>query len=474
MEQHSQDPGRRVAQHTLAQEFIELIHGYEATKYAQYQHKKFMENTKNPSFSSLLGQNQVSATLQEDNVSREAPIGGSLPLHLRGDNDGAVLPSGDRKVNRNNPENFVSQRLNRFAPQNNPNDTTATTHVTLPKSMVDQQSMAKVLFSAGLVASRSEGHRLLENKGAYIGRRSSNREAMGDDLSFVPATLNDPGQTWRNVIKDRDLDFENPMDEKDEEGILILRTGKWKIRIIRIVSDKKFDTLGLPDPAGWSETKSVLAARRTTGKSMGEPTLRPLHPSSSSETWPEVFSPSAKPSRKDAETERRAGRFSAFKHFENEAPHKATPARPSSDRGRRALSTSTALSRAMFPWGEEKVPRRGSRPAYPDPQTQTHMPRYLRTSPANPAYRSSLSLDEERRVRRRKNAIVLGERAKANARVLENQREDQADRRKHELKQGLLRLRKLEQAKSERSQMTPDGDRESADAPHDSGGSKVC
>jgi len=83
---------------------------------------------------------------------------------------------------------------------------------------------------------------------------------MGDDLSFVPAKLMDPLQTWRNVIRDDEASA--TMDKEGEEGLLILRQGKWRVRICRIVSDEKFETLGLEDPPGWVEWKSVQKAEK--------------------------------------------------------------------------------------------------------------------------------------------------------------------------------------------------------------------
>ena len=60
---------------------------------------------------------------------------------------------------------------------------------------------------------------------------------MGDQLEFSPA-LNWHADETEKYIIDGDL--------------LILRVGKWKIKIVKIVSDEEFERLGLTAP-GWKE-----------------------------------------------------------------------------------------------------------------------------------------------------------------------------------------------------------------------------
>lgn len=226
MAQHKNDPSKRIPQHKLAYEFVSLVHGAQAASDASDQHKNVFAK---PTLSSLTSSPSNPLTTNQNPKTREQGT-------------------------------FTSSQLNKFAPQTNA-QTTQSYHIVLPKSLIYDQPIARVLYAAGLVTSRSEGHRLAENGGAYIGRRSSNKEEMGDNVSFVPAKLRDPLQTWANVI--RDSGDANVSREKGEEGLLILRVGKWKVRIVRIVSDEVYEGMDVKEhPAGWLEMKAQLAAAR--------------------------------------------------------------------------------------------------------------------------------------------------------------------------------------------------------------------
>jgi len=110
-------------------------------------------------------------------------------------------------------------------------------HITLPRSLVTDQPIARVLYSAGLVASRSEGHRLCAQKGAYIGSKPSAVGPMSDTLEFSPCKNWKPEDTNNFIIDGK---------------LLILRVGKWKVKIVKIVSDEEFEAQGLMCP-GWKE-----------------------------------------------------------------------------------------------------------------------------------------------------------------------------------------------------------------------------
>lgn len=435
MAEHNKDPPKRLAQHTLAREFIHLAHGVEGVRDAEAQHNKFMLASKHPNLSNLLSGSQSPPS--EDSGPENAP------------------EAKKSKKDMNDIKNFVTHRVNKHAPPNNRNAPTAMQQLVLPKSLIWMQPVAKVFYSAGLVTSRSEGHRLCQNQGGYIGRLPSDRQTMGDALSFYPAKLQDPHRTWNNVIRDRERDSRSPMDKDGEEGILILRAGKWNVRIIRIVSDEKFKTLGLPDPPGWRE----LSSQKAAGKALQEQQEHPLpwHPDRPRDDADagDFVEPTARINRRELEANRRAGRASAVDVLERraaqgdpferpqptneESMRSSSPSRP--ERARPASSSSHDNS-TPFPWERElsKSATGPRRPRYPDPQTQTHLPKQTRHSLVNPAYRASLSPEELKQVRREKNAWVMRGRAEANQKILQEQREDQADRRRAELKKGLSRL----------------------------------
>lgn len=235
MDRHKNEPAQRLAQHKLASEFLELVHGAVAAKETEAQHRSLFTK---PTASSLLGTAQ--------NPQQPGPKKGN-PL--------ATNQNAQKRVE----STYWANSLNPYAVAVDQNNA-PTSQTVLPKSLVYNVSIAKVLYSAGLVSSRSEGHRLAQNQGVYIGSRASGTQTMGDDLSFTPAKLMDPMQTWRSVIRDDEKSA--TMDKQGEEGLLVLRQGKWRVRVCRIVSDEMFETLGIEDPPGWAEWKSLQKAEK--------------------------------------------------------------------------------------------------------------------------------------------------------------------------------------------------------------------
>lgn len=188
MQEHESQPSKRIAQRKLAFDVLELIHGAPAAKEAESQHGL---------------------------VFHPPPI--------------AKTATGD------------SQKLEDINPLLNPNaqPTTAmnapSPHLVLPKSLIYKQPFSRVLYAAGLVSSRSEGHRLVSKKGAYVGSKSGGGGSMGNQLEFTPIHNWNPDDTEKYVI---------------DHDIIILRVGKWKVKIVKIISDEEFEKQGLTAP-GW-------------------------------------------------------------------------------------------------------------------------------------------------------------------------------------------------------------------------------
>ncbi|PGH14699.1 tyrosine-tRNA ligase [Helicocarpus griseus UAMH5409] len=179
MEKHVQDPSKRLAQHKLAAEFVELIHGPAESRKAEEEHRKI--------------------------------FGGDVPLEER--------PARDLKLSDGSVFNLPSP------------------HVKLPRSLVVGQFFHKILWSAGLVNSKAEGFRLIAKEGARVGSRSDNQAVMEDKISYVPIKSWDKDAVERFIIDDK---------------MLILKVGKWKVKIVQIVSDEEYEALGLTAP-GWKE-----------------------------------------------------------------------------------------------------------------------------------------------------------------------------------------------------------------------------
>lgn len=197
MHEHAKEPSKRHAQHALARDVVEMIHGEDEAKTAEANHRML--------FAARSGQ------------EKPAPIGGDL-----------------------------SNSLNEKAPQTNSSNM-PTVSMVLPHSLVYHRPIARILHSAGLVSSKSEGHRLAANQGAYIGSRADGTGRMREDLTFTPVTLFAPYRT-KDYIIDGDL--------------LILRVGKWKLKVVKIVSDEEFERRGLTAP-GWEEMKKEAEEAKT-------------------------------------------------------------------------------------------------------------------------------------------------------------------------------------------------------------------
>lgn len=178
MNEHRADPGKRKAQHLLASEVLELVHGPEEALKTCSQH----QTMRNPTLASLSRQ-PASGSQQEQ--------------------------SSD------------SQRIS------------------LPMSLVHKTPFSRILYHAGVTATKSEGARTISKGGAYVASASPDASSDQDgELNFVP-------------IKDQ------VASEMVRDGLLILRIGKWKVRVVEVVPDEDFEALGQEAP-GWTEYKSTL------------------------------------------------------------------------------------------------------------------------------------------------------------------------------------------------------------------------
>lgn len=187
MAEHIQDPSKRVAQHALAREFVTIVHGAQAAAEAEGQHRMIFKP--------------------------------------RATTNSNIEVVGDWNVS-----------LNKYAPQTNV-ENMGSLNVTLPQSLVVGQPLHKVLWYAGLVSSKGEGHRLVASRGAHIGGKAGKESTLSDELSWRPIATTLPEETEKYII---------------DGDMLMLRVGKWKVRIVKIVSDEEYEASGLTCP-GWKE-----------------------------------------------------------------------------------------------------------------------------------------------------------------------------------------------------------------------------
>ncbi|CAG8418388.1 unnamed protein product [Penicillium salamii] len=221
MEEQNKDPSKRVAQHALASEFVELVHGKQEADAVALQHRQLFRPRASTAAPTPLSKTSVPPA-----------------SHARSITAGFETP----------------QSGNPYAPQTNFANM-GDMKVTLPESLVFNQPFNKVLWSAGLVSSKGEGHRVIVNNGAKVGSRPGDSGPMADQLSFTPIRIWAAEKTKEFVLNG---------------NLLMLKLGKWKFKSVHIVTDEEFRTQGLTAP-GWEELNAP-AETETTESESTEPT----------------------------------------------------------------------------------------------------------------------------------------------------------------------------------------------------------
>ena len=188
MEEHRNLPEKRVAQHTLAREFLHLAHGSTVAKETAELHHTRAAERKTINISGLLRQKSQEV---EEAVRRS-----SVPDYMRSPPSSKLL-TGVEKV----PET-----------------------VSVSCQFLEENSFPSVLQHVGLVNSRSEGHRLIINKGAYVACNTACETMDPDHLTWRPITSPIKGAPAGHV------------KWEGEKGLLVLRSGKWNVKIVRVFS----------------------------------------------------------------------------------------------------------------------------------------------------------------------------------------------------------------------------------------------
>jgi tyrosyl-tRNA synthetase len=152
--EHAQDASSRKAQHALAREVVSLVHGADAARDAEQQHRLLFGG--------------ASTTTNEK-------------------------PAVDIK---------------------------------LPRSLIYNKPIGRILQAAGLAATASEGQRLAQNAGAYIGSKTG---------------ANDTAVTWNQL---KSWQTESIPNFTLHDDLLFFRKGKQNIKIVQVVSDDEYESSG--------------------------------------------------------------------------------------------------------------------------------------------------------------------------------------------------------------------------------------
>lgn len=229
MGQQREDESKRVAQHILAKEIVELAHGAKEAKKAETAHREAFSH----------GTNTFSLGALRHSMSSIKAAGTSSDL--RPSQADQALLSYKKAYAASSTTQAIAGTTHE--PPKSSNDKI----VTIPATMVQPGSFPRVLHAAGLASSKSEAHRLIAKKGAYVVVPNSGSVEAPSVLQWItiePSATADPSHFL--------VDWE----------ALVLRSGKSKIQICRVVPEEQFKAEGLTCP-GWEGQKQSEAPSNT-------------------------------------------------------------------------------------------------------------------------------------------------------------------------------------------------------------------
>jgi tyrosyl-tRNA synthetase len=262
MGQQLKEPGKRAAQHVLAKEIVELAHGAAEAKKAETAHKEAF----------TYGTNTFSLGALRNALGIATPDRGA-----------------EKKLSKFDTELLEYKRAYAASSSIQPNSSTTSTSsqlkqdsiVTLPLSLLTPGSFPRVLHAAGLATSRSEAHRLIAKRGGYVVVPNSGSVDAPTALKWAP--IETSSQT-------------NPQHFLIDFDTLVLRSGKTKIQIVRIVSDEAFEKQGLAFPGSKSvsdgEAKLDAEAKDDINEEKGKSAVESEATAKTSTGEPVPFTPS--------------------------------------------------------------------------------------------------------------------------------------------------------------------------------------
>ncbi|KAF2454355.1 hypothetical protein BDY21DRAFT_326494 [Lineolata rhizophorae] len=199
--EHAKAPEKRVAQHLLAFEFVELVHGTDEARKAEAQHRGIFGG------------------------------GGGGHRHTKASDAPAPASSPDPSSGSDSPAPAQ--------PDTAPYTLNALPQATLALSTLRRLPFSGVLTELGLAPSRSAATRLIAAGGAYVG--------APDDRMEV---------NWR-IVRDAAGTGRGEAVRFVRDGVLLVRTGKWRVRVVRVVEDGEGGPEGLAVEGAEGETMGV-------------------------------------------------------------------------------------------------------------------------------------------------------------------------------------------------------------------------
>lgn len=207
VEQTRKDASKRLAQHVLAKEIVELAHGAAEAKKAETAHKEAFSHGTN-TFALGVIRNALGT------ANPDAGLGAQKELS-----------SFDKQLLEYKRAYAATSTVQ---PTSSTSMQAKESVITLPLSLIQSGSFPSVLHAAGLASTKSEAHRLIASKGAYVVVPKSGSVEFPTSLKWACV---EKGYEPQHFL----VDFE----------ALVLRAGKSKIQIVKVVSDQEYEKLGL-------------------------------------------------------------------------------------------------------------------------------------------------------------------------------------------------------------------------------------
>lgn len=227
MAKQRQDESKRLAQHILAKELVELAHGAAAARKAESAHKE--------AFSSGTNTFALGAVRTALASGKKAEESDNMETKIRKENHVARKLLAYKKSYAASPTAPVNTVSTTDAPHNSLENVAV-----IPITMLEPGSFPRILFAVGLVNSKSEAHRLIAKKGAYVVVPNS---GTTENPTMLQWSTIEPGVAM------------NPNHFLVDWEALVLRSGKSKIQIVRVVPEDEFIKQGLTCP-GWDEIRA--------------------------------------------------------------------------------------------------------------------------------------------------------------------------------------------------------------------------
>jgi tyrosyl-tRNA synthetase len=190
--EHTSQPEKRLAQHLLASEFLALAYGRETASQTAAEHTSRASSRRVINIREHLEESKNEAVAH----LKDGPKIENMSLDIK-------APAAT--ASNSHPQTF-----------------------TVTKEFLETNTFASLLYAVGLVGSKSEAHRLIGNHGAYVGGQpSKNPGDLPDDVTWRKITNTTIGAPAAYVVWSGD------------KGLLLLRVGKWKVRIVRVYPQDK-------------------------------------------------------------------------------------------------------------------------------------------------------------------------------------------------------------------------------------------